>query len=77
MILLSDSLTFPHLFSDMDDDDFEHDCFALRDLGYIDGIRADGTIIDIYLTDKTLVYFENKFKNNLKSVIDWLLKFKP
>ena len=31
---------------------------------------------EIKLTDKTIIYMENKFKNGLKSVLEFLAQFK-
>ena len=44
--------------------------------GFINNFEADNTIYFSNILDKTIVYFENKNLNNLKSVAEWILKLK-
>lgn len=55
-------------------------CLNLRDNGYLDCYPSDNKAICISITDDTIIYFENKFKNNVSKVvgaINELLKFIP
>lgn len=47
-------------------------CIALAGKGYITGDYGDDTLDLISLSDGTIVYMENKFKNNMKSLISFL-----
>lgn len=47
-------------------------CFELRKAGCISGMRADNTLYHIALTDTALVYGEQRFKRNIKELLDWL-----
>lgn len=52
-------------------------CLALLDKGYISGCKDDDSVSELGVSDKTIVYMENRFKNSLKSIFDFLAKFKP
>lgn len=41
---------------------------------YIKNTYADNTIYFSVLLDKSIIYFENKNINTIKSIADWLLK---
>ncbi|UVJ20540.1 hypothetical protein NW983_11575 [Staphylococcus aureus] len=51
-------------------EDVDNDLKKLKNSGFLHGVIADNTIYHVTISDKTIVYFENKFKNNLKSIID-------
>lgn len=55
-------------------EDVENDLKKLKKSGFINGVFADNTIYHVTISDKTIVYFENEFKNNLKSIIDSISK---
>ena len=52
-------------------------CWKLNEKGYISCYPGDDLANDIKLTDETIIYMENKFKNGLKDVINFLSKFIP
>ena len=43
---------------------------------YVCNKYGNNTIIDSYLLDKTIIYFENKNINTIKTIADWILKLK-
>lgn len=55
--------------------DIEDSCEELAKEGYL---HLDGYFdgFDAQITDKTVIYIENKFKNDLSSVIDRIIKIK-
>ncbi|APD19959.1 hypothetical protein ACB385_001140 [Staphylococcus pseudintermedius] len=55
-------------------EDVENDLKKLKKYEFLNGIFADNTIYQVVISDKTIVYFENQFKNNLKSIIDSISK---
>ena len=55
-------------------EDVENDLKKLKKSGFINGVFADNTIYHVTISDKTIVYFENAFKNNLQSIIDNISK---
>ncbi|WP_442774231.1 hypothetical protein [Lactococcus hircilactis] len=42
--------------------------------GYVMNSYGNNTIIDSYLLDKTIIYFENKNINTVKEIADWVFK---
>lgn len=50
-------------------------CWKLYSKGYIICYRGDNLANDISLTDKTIVYMENRFKHGLKDVLTFLTNF--
>lgn len=50
-------------------------CLALLAKGYIDGYKDEDSVSELGISDKTIVYMENRFKNNLKSVLEFLANF--
>ena len=51
-------------------------CWSLASAGYITCEPGEDLANEIKLTDKTIIYMENKFKNGLKSVLEFLAQFK-
>lgn len=51
-------------------------CLRLKSKGYITCDDGDSLASEIELTDKTIVYMENRFKNGLKSILSFLSQFK-
>ena len=47
-------------------------CWKLKTKGYIACYRGDNLANDISLSDQTIIYMENKFKNGLKDVLSCL-----
>jgi len=52
-------------------------CRELGRSGYLRSFWASNTIISSQLTDETIIYMENRFKNGLKDVLDFLSQFVP
>lgn len=50
-------------------------CWKLKTKGYIACYRGDNLANDISLSDQTIIYMENKFKNGLKDVLSFLSTF--
>lgn len=50
-------------------------CFGLKRNDYIHCIGADDIAIEIVLLDKTFRYFQNRFKNNILAITDFIAKF--
>ncbi|HFD7510550.1 TPA: hypothetical protein ACF5Z4_002945, partial [Staphylococcus aureus] len=55
-------------------EDVKYDLNKLKNSGFLNGVYASNTIYHVTISDKTVVYFENEFKNNLKSIIDSISK---
>ena len=55
-------------------EDVEQDLKKLKKYNFINGFFADNAIHKVTISDKTIVYFENEFKNNLKSIVDSISK---
>lgn len=51
-------------------------CWKLKSKGYITCMPGDDLANDIRLTDKSIIYFENHFKNNLKSILSFIVGLK-
>ncbi|MGW7977608.1 hypothetical protein BU116_01150 [Staphylococcus xylosus] len=61
-------------FSELHFEDVEYDLKKLKKQNFLHGVYADNTIFNITMEDKTIVYFENKFKNDMKNLIDSISK---
>ena len=67
---------FIELFSlDMSSKYVSELCLKLKTKGYIACYRGDNLANDISLSDQTIIYMENKFKNGLKDVLSFLSTF--
>ena len=51
-------------------------CWKLKTKGYITCTLGDDLANNVRLTDKTIIYFENRFKNKLKSVVSFIASLK-
>jgi hypothetical protein len=51
-------------------------CSKLKSKGYITGMNYDNSVFNISLTDKTIIYFEQKFSRNIKSVLNFISALK-
>ena len=58
-------------------DDVDELCRELSRADYLSCVFADDTIYDSYLTDAAIIVLENRFKDGLLSVLDFLSKFLP
>ena len=72
----SDSL-IPLLGLDFSSEYVSDMCLALLHKGYICGGESECSVDEFWISDNTIVYMENRFKNNLKSFLDFMAKFKP
>lgn len=52
-------------------------CWKLKAKGYIHCSPGDNLANDIVLTDKTIIYMENRFKNGIKDIAVFLSNFLP
>lgn len=52
-------------------------CWKLKAKDYITCDRGDNLANDIELTDKTIIYMENRFKDGVKDVLSFLSQFIP
>lgn len=50
---------------DLDNEYVSEICWSLKSKGYITCTPGDNLANNIRLTDKTIIYFENRFKNNI------------
>ena len=54
--------------------DVENKLKKLKKSDFLNGIFVSDTIVQLSLSDKTIFYFENEFKSNLKSIVDYISK---
>lgn len=69
--LIHEKLVPNELFEDVDE--------TMRELGrsgYLKNSHADNIVYFSFITDKTVLYMENRFKNNVKSIVDFISKLK-
>lgn len=59
-------------FSEWLFDDIETGCYELKQKSLIQAICADGTIVRMSLSDEGLLYMENRFKNKINNVVNYL-----
>ena len=52
-------------------------CWRLKAKDYLNCSPGDNLANDIVLTEKTIICMENRFRNNLKSIIEFLISIKP
>lgn len=52
-------------------------CWSLKEKGYIDCYPGDDLADNISITDHTIIYMENRFKNGMKDVISFLTSLIP
>ena len=52
-------------------------CWKLKAKGYIHCNPGDDLANDIVLSDKTIIYMENRFKNGIKDIAMFLSNFLP
>jgi len=58
-------------------EDVDELCFELSDAGYLDCAPGDDTIYDSKLTNAAIVLLENRFKDGIIGVLEFLSKFIP
>lgn len=64
------------IFPNMSLDDVDETCRELSRAEMLDCYFADNTIYIATLTDKAIIYMENRFENNVNKVIDFIAKLK-
>lgn len=60
------------LFDDVDDT-----CRELSRNGFLDCLWGDNIAYQVWLSDKAIVYMENRFKNGLTEVVNFVANFLP
>ena len=77
-IYFEDSDIVQELFlPDQSSDHVSDFCWKLKAKGYIHCSPGDNLANDIVLTDKTIIYMENRFKNGIKDIAVFLSNFLP
>lgn len=59
-------------FDYLNKEDFITDTRTLRGKDYITGAFASNMVVEIAISDKTIIYMENRFKNNIKDIVKFL-----
>ncbi|MCJ0921352.1 hypothetical protein MTW97_01670 [Mammaliicoccus sciuri] len=59
-------------FDYLNKEDFIADTRTLRGKDYITGAFASNMVVEIAISDKTIIYMENRFKNNIKDIVKFL-----
>lgn len=49
-------------------------CWKLKEKGYIMCYPGDNSANNISIADETIIYMENRFKNGIKGVLDFIIK---
>lgn len=71
-----DADSIKHLFgSRFSDDELDNILIALTDKGYLNGCYDEVSVSEFGVSDKTIIYMENKFKNGLKDILTFLSNF--
>lgn len=52
-------------------------CWALQSKGYIECYPGDDLADEISISDDTIIYMENKFKNGIKDVVSFIASLIP
>lgn len=63
-------------FDYLNKEDFIADTRTLRGKDYITGAFASNMVVEIAISDKTIIYMENRFKNNIKDIVKFLSDIK-
>ena len=56
--------------------DVEETCWELKRAGFLKTLDADNTVYDSSLTDESIIYMENRFKNGLSEFLGYLEQIK-
>lgn len=57
-------------------EDVDETCLELSRAGLVKCFSADNIVLRLIITDDGIIYMENRFKNNVKSVFDYMVKIK-
>ena len=57
------------------EDELDDILLALLNKGYIDGYKDQNSVSEFSVSDKTIIYMENRFKNGLKDISAFLSNF--
>lgn len=58
-------------------EDVDYTCFELAQTDFIDCFEADGIAYRVLLNSQGIAFMENRFKNGLSEVVDFISKFVP
>ena len=58
-------------------EDVDETCRELSRAGLVNNSYADNIVYSCYLSDLGIIYMENRFKNNLKELIEYISKLTP
>lgn len=75
-IFKSSDKVYTEFFNYLNKEDFIADTLTLKDEGYITGAFASNMVVEIAISDKTIIYMENRFKNNIKDIVKFLSDIK-
>lgn len=71
-----DASYIKHLFSDrFSDDELDDILLALLSKDYINGCNDEDSVSEFSVSDKTIIYMENRFKNGVKDILSFLSNF--
>ena len=71
-----DASYIKHLFSDrFSDDELDDILLSLLHKEYITGYKDEDSVSEFGVSDKTIIYMDNKFKNGLKDILTFLSNF--
>nr|DAJ48941.1 MAG TPA: hypothetical protein [Caudoviricetes sp.] len=71
-----DADSIKHLFgSRFSDDELDGILLSLLHKEYITGYKDEDSVSEFGVSDKTIIYMENKFKNGLKDILTFLSNF--
>ncbi|WP_052253445.1 hypothetical protein [Staphylococcus shinii] len=71
-IFKSSNEVHKEFFDFLNKEDFIADTRTLRGKNYITGVFASNMVVEIAISDKTIIYMENRFKNNIKDIVKFL-----
>lgn len=74
--IIGDAKSVNELAKDWMLEDVVETMSELRRADYISNTYADNTVYFSTLLDKTIIYFENKNINTIKTIADWILRLK-
>ena len=57
-------------------EDVDETCRELSRAGFVESSYADDMATNVSLSDKAIIYMENRFKNGIKELIEFMLKLK-
>lgn len=67
---------YDELFSEMLYDDFYESIKELNDLGFLECTPGNDTMVEIFLSNKSIAEMENRFAKNIKKIISSINELK-